>query len=788
MKGTGKQSEETYSERIGELLTLARMGKIELLDKELDHLLADPYAPSEHQSEIDSLYEQYKGTKGPYTDSPDSLACSELLRKAFGFFLFASVAEEAANATDAEEKKIKAKANKYLQNPETVAFIYKKYKVPEEWQEPADWEHPTLYLHKSGTTSYILKFKHSKNSEDYVLKIIKYYHLDNLAIAKSTKAYKSIFYRPGMDHAPTVQISSEGFIIMQFIDGKSLREYMQEDLWGDPRERVNKIKKIVSDLCSILKEYAELKDHNGKGLHHLDLSPENILVKKGNLIEIVLIDFGFNYLLDKKVGSPFRARTYIAPELNRASIQTIKKLAEENKILADVYSLGVIFLEMLSEQSEAAEGGIETFDKNNAMELLRRKYTGLGEILEDLTDPHPNTRALYFRSDEDIYTQINLHIDIELEVYKTVYLKQSNKKAWIIHLLGFALGPLDVAKKQAEEYISIIENSQEFSGYEAKYRAKCKLLNKPEVESEGLKFIRDKIERAKKVTFWSPICNALNLAMLTLTIYMIYKFASEGTFFKDLPRLMVGFSFSILATRYYINIFSSLSTAKVQRQLEELQLIKHNYGIKLSDEVEEGFRSKLASNTERSFRLNSCYFAALITICYLVNRELWPLLTAFACMFTVVNNYLSYKFAVEAKKTIKKELDMEKIPQSFLEELKGWYKVFFIYACGPLVVGTLMYAGRRVSWIPEQLKLKDEMVYAFVIFICNIIMFRYNCAGDNANRVRVELEKAINGYSKALKYVEYKIKHKNTFEQSTQDSAMNMAPPINNIIKEAERI
>ena len=142
MKGTGRQSEEPY-DRIGDLLAFARNGNLESLAEELDYLLADPYAPSEHQSEIADLYEEYKRTKGPYTDSP---ACSELLRKAFGFFLFASFAEDAANATGAEEAEYKEKANKYLQNPETVAFIYEKYRVPDEWREPPLRNHCLPYV------------------------------------------------------------------------------------------------------------------------------------------------------------------------------------------------------------------------------------------------------------------------------------------------------------------------------------------------------------------------------------------------------------------------------------------------------------------------------------------------------------------------------------------------------------------------------------------------------------------------------------------------------------------
>src|ERR1051325_12075189 len=174
---TGKQASSPYSKRVQELLTLAEDGHVELLDNRLGALIADPYAPPEHQGEVEVLYLNLKDEEAPASASEKVLACRRLLQGAFGFFLFTSVAEEATSMIDkAAEEEIRGRADEFLRDPETLAFIFRKYGVPQKYHVA------TLWLHKSGTTSYILKFK--LEDKNFVLKIVKSYYLDNQNIAE----------------------------------------------------------------------------------------------------------------------------------------------------------------------------------------------------------------------------------------------------------------------------------------------------------------------------------------------------------------------------------------------------------------------------------------------------------------------------------------------------------------------------------------------------------------------------------------------------------------------------
>src|SRR5215208_2567182 len=79
----------------------------------------------------------------------------------------------------------------------------------------------------------------------------------------------------------------------------------------------------------------------------------------------------------------------------------------------------------------------------------------------------------------------------------------------------------------------------------------------------------------------------------------------------------------------------------------------------------------------------------------------------------------------------------------FLKEFNNWWIIFLIYACGPLVIWILKIKGWPV----------DELTYASVITLCNGIMLVRRCSGTEARLVRAELEKAISGYSRALRYL-----------------------------------
>lgn len=125
------------------------------------------------------------------------------------------------------------------------------------------------------------------------------------------------------------------FFVMEYVDGLNLREIIEARNLG-PSEAL----KIVPQICEAL-EYA-----HQEGIVHRDIKPENILLDKKGHVKIA--DFGLARLLDKpaaiytltRAGQRMGTPQYMAPE----------QLERPHEVdhRADIYSLGVVFYEMLT--------------------------------------------------------------------------------------------------------------------------------------------------------------------------------------------------------------------------------------------------------------------------------------------------------------------------------------------------------------------------------------------------------------------------------------------------------
>jgi serine/threonine protein kinase len=125
------------------------------------------------------------------------------------------------------------------------------------------------------------------------------------------------------------------FFLMEFVDGVNLRHLMRQG-----KLKPENALQIVPQICEALQFAHE------QGVVHRDIKPENILVDKKGRVRIA--DFGLAKLLGQKpadsaltgsrqvMGTPH----YMAPE------QMEKPLQVDHR--ADIYSLGVVFYEMLT--------------------------------------------------------------------------------------------------------------------------------------------------------------------------------------------------------------------------------------------------------------------------------------------------------------------------------------------------------------------------------------------------------------------------------------------------------
>lgn len=124
--------------------------------------------------------------------------------------------------------------------------------------------------------------------------------------------------------------SVDQFIVMEYVDGITLGEYIKE------RTKL-RVDEVVDFAKQIIKGFIEI--HNS-GIVHRDLKSANIMVDKTNKIKI--IDFGIalednsvRYTATNKVIGSVQ---YMAPEILNKQSATIQ---------SDIYALGILLYEML---------------------------------------------------------------------------------------------------------------------------------------------------------------------------------------------------------------------------------------------------------------------------------------------------------------------------------------------------------------------------------------------------------------------------------------------------------
>ena len=141
-------------------------------------------------------------------------------------------------------------------------------------------------------------------------------------------------------------------IVMEYVDGRNLREFLQENPSRQLRERV--LEQLLSAVSYL----------HSKGIIHNDLKPENILITTVDN-NVKLIDFGLSdndahYLYHTLGCTP----GYASPEL----------LAQEKTdSRSDIYSLGLLMKEILPTSALRIAGKCQSMDRD-------RRYANVDQV------------------------------------------------------------------------------------------------------------------------------------------------------------------------------------------------------------------------------------------------------------------------------------------------------------------------------------------------------------------------------------------------------------------------
>jgi eukaryotic-like serine/threonine-protein kinase len=230
--------------------------------------------------------------------------------------------------------------DRLVKNESRTGFFYGDYKV--------------LYCVGAGTFARVFRAVHRETGKMYAVKVLRS-RLSNPKLTdpktnRNNKPVIELFRREGeigmqLKHPNIVEIHevfSQGvthYIVMEFIEGRNLREFYRAKRRFDPLEAARIMEGVMSGLNYALQQ----------GITHRDLKMSNVLLSSDG--EPKLVDFGLAGLqgAEEEAAEGMSRRTVLYAGLERA---TGCRMDDPR---SDIYFAGTIFYQMLSGSPALAE-------------------------------------------------------------------------------------------------------------------------------------------------------------------------------------------------------------------------------------------------------------------------------------------------------------------------------------------------------------------------------------------------------------------------------------------------
>ena len=226
----------------------------------------------------------------------------------------------------------------------TLHSIEQQLAVPGTQPEPVIKGYRVLAKIGEGGMSSVYLAEEASRTRRVVLKVLKGRRGDDDSLWK--RFFQECAIVSAIDHQNVVRIYDQGFgdelayIAMEYLGGGTLRELIARGL--SPRQALSLLSQAASGLAEI----------HRCGIVHRDIKPANLMLREAGVL--VLTDFGVAKRLDGSAGQTLHGEIlgtpyYLSPEQAQGGAVTPR---------ADLYSLGVIFYEMLTGRRPYAGGTI----------------------------------------------------------------------------------------------------------------------------------------------------------------------------------------------------------------------------------------------------------------------------------------------------------------------------------------------------------------------------------------------------------------------------------------------
>ncbi len=199
-------------------------------------------------------------------------------------------------------------------------------------------------LGHGGMGTVYLAHDHKLHNKPVVVKVLLEKSLKNEWVRLKFQQEKEALAR--VDHPGVVGILDTGelpdgepYIVMQYVDGISLRDAIKAQPEGIDFERVASIVKQAGSALSAVHE---------RKIYHRDLKPENIMLQRLGRGEeqVKILDFGVAKVKESLIASSSMTGALSAGTVSYMSPEQL--LIQKASAASDIYSLGVIAYEMVT--------------------------------------------------------------------------------------------------------------------------------------------------------------------------------------------------------------------------------------------------------------------------------------------------------------------------------------------------------------------------------------------------------------------------------------------------------
>lgn len=167
----------------------------------------------------------------------------------------------------------------------------------------------------------------------YFVLILKMMTLQSLVFKEKLFAMAELSHPNIVGISDVGEFESQQYIVMEFVDGMTLKQYINQNAPLANDEAIEIITEILSAMDMA----------HSHGIIHRDLKPQNVLVSSSGTVKVT--DFGIAKALSEtsltQTNTMFGSVHYLSPEQARGSNATVQ---------SDIYAIGIILFELLTGQ------------------------------------------------------------------------------------------------------------------------------------------------------------------------------------------------------------------------------------------------------------------------------------------------------------------------------------------------------------------------------------------------------------------------------------------------------